>query len=314
MAASLQGSRILVSGDHLNRGDPSCLEKLREAHRARIRPRCLCVDGGVEMYISHVGDEYIVKRMPGTARRHARGCDRFDMLAEAYRPLPENSASSADPSTAVGHVDIRLAFRLDLATVAEHRIGSAGGHPSDHHTTAGLTLRGLLHFLWMEAELSRWSSNFEGKRNWGTVYRRLRGAAANKRVEGDPLLSRLLIPFPFVPAHREHIWKSTRELLAGLRSHPGRAALLIAEVKRLAVQSGEFQAIFKHLPFLRFEVERAMLSELQHAIRIGSPLERSAHGPRLIAIATFCVDQANSPRILKLDISKFDERWLPLPS
>nr|WP_246263738.1 DUF1173 family protein [Chelativorans multitrophicus] len=43
---------------------PDLQVALSDAHRKRVRPLCLCRGGGLSMYIAHVGDQYIVKRMP----------------------------------------------------------------------------------------------------------------------------------------------------------------------------------------------------------------------------------------------------------
>ena len=43
---------------------------LLDAHTHRVRPLCLCVDGGVPMYVARIGDRFIVKRMPDTGTVH----------------------------------------------------------------------------------------------------------------------------------------------------------------------------------------------------------------------------------------------------
>ena len=45
-----------------------------------------------------------------------------------------------------------------------------------------LSLRGLLYFLWHEAELTRWHPGFTGKRTWSVVRSHLLSAARNMTV------------------------------------------------------------------------------------------------------------------------------------
>ena len=47
----------------------------------------------------------------------------------------------------------------------------AAGADSDSVASSGtkLSLRGLLHYLWDQGELTRWQPGFAGKRTWSTV-------------------------------------------------------------------------------------------------------------------------------------------------
>jgi len=49
---------------------PDLQDALADAYRKRIRPLCLCKEGGLAMYIAQVGEQYIVKRMPMTGGGH----------------------------------------------------------------------------------------------------------------------------------------------------------------------------------------------------------------------------------------------------
>lgn len=51
---------------------------LADAYRKRIRPLCLCKDGGVSMYIAQVGEQYVVKRMPMSGGGHDPACSSYE--------------------------------------------------------------------------------------------------------------------------------------------------------------------------------------------------------------------------------------------
>ena len=101
-----------------------------------------------------------------------------------------------------------------------------------------LSLRGLLHYLWDQAELTRWHPGFAGKRSWGAVRKHLLLAAENKIARGDSLRSRLFIPEVFSVEHRDAInarrmaqWSQA----VAVPGKPQQLMLLIAEIGRAHV-------------------------------------------------------------------------------
>lgn len=64
--------RYLINGREFLAHDPALQEALARVYGTPVRPRCLCVHGGVEMYVSKF-DEFVIKRMPETGgRSHLR--------------------------------------------------------------------------------------------------------------------------------------------------------------------------------------------------------------------------------------------------
>lgn len=56
-----------------------------------------------------------------------------------------------------------------------------------------LTIKALLHFLYEEAALNRWSPKMEGKRNWYVIRKYLLSAADNKVTKKLPLAKSIFI-------------------------------------------------------------------------------------------------------------------------
>jgi hypothetical protein len=186
----------------LSSADERLADALATAHAKRRRPKCLCLMQGIEMYVARLGEGFIVKRMPGTGSRHAPDCP-------SYEPPPESSglgqvlgtAIKEDPAT--GETALRLGF--SMSKLGGRTTMPAPGSPSDSVDSDGskLSLRGLLHYLWDQAELTRWQPGFAGKRNWGTVRKHLLLAAENKVARGEALRCRLYIPKPFSIEQRD---------------------------------------------------------------------------------------------------------------
>jgi hypothetical protein len=169
----------LFGGSRLSSEDEAFADALAAAHADRQRPKCLCLVQGIEMYVARLGEGFIVKRMPGTGSRHAPDC-------LSYEPPPDASglgqvlgtAIKEDPATG----ETALRFGFSMSKLGGRATIPAPGSPSDSVASDGskLSLRGLLHYLWDQAELTRWQPGFAGKRSWGTVRKHLLLAAENK--------------------------------------------------------------------------------------------------------------------------------------
>ena len=62
---TLELTRYIIKGRTYPAADPGLQDALAHVYGSPERPRCLCVSGGIEMYIARHA-EYIVKRMPDT--------------------------------------------------------------------------------------------------------------------------------------------------------------------------------------------------------------------------------------------------------
>ena len=70
-------AKYFIRGVTLLATDPGLQEALSKVYETSERPRCMCVRGGVEMYIAKHG-EYVIKRMPGTGDMHHPTCQSFE--------------------------------------------------------------------------------------------------------------------------------------------------------------------------------------------------------------------------------------------
>ena len=76
--------QMTVADTVFSDGAPGIEALLGAAYTAKQRPRCLCTEAGIPMYIAHVGERLIVKRMPNTGHLHA---PRVPVLRAAGRAV-----------------------------------------------------------------------------------------------------------------------------------------------------------------------------------------------------------------------------------
>ncbi|MCW5660109.1 MAG: DUF1173 domain-containing protein [Burkholderiaceae bacterium] len=285
-----------------------------EAHATHRRPRCLCLVEGVEMYVARLGDGYIVKRMPNTGSLHAPDCP-------SYEPPPEvsglgqvlGSAITEDPAT--GETTLKLDFAM--SKIAGRSTMPTAGAESDSVASSGtkLSLRGLLHYLWDQAELTRWQPGFAGKRSWSTVRRHLLQAAENKITRGDSLRSRLYVPEVFSVEQRDAINARRLAQWSQAIAAPGRPQhlmLLIAEVKEIAPARYGFKAVVRHMPDQAFAIDEPLYRRLGRRFESELALWGAAEDIHMVMISTFSVGASGIPTIIELSLMAVTRQWLPV--
>jgi Protein of unknown function (DUF1173) len=289
-------------------------DALAAAHAVRQRPKCLCLVQGIEMYVARLGEGFIVKRMPGTGSRHAPDC-------ASYEPPPEASglgqvlgtAIKEDPAT--GETALRLGF--SMSKLGGRTTMPAPGSPSDSVASDGskLSLRGLLHYLWDQAELTRWQPGFAGKRSWGTVRKHLLLATENKVARGEALRSRLYIPEPFSIEQRDALNARRIAQWGHAVATPGKPQhlmLLIGEVKEIVPARYGFKAVIKHVPDQAFALDEQLYRRLGRRFDSELALWASADTVHMVVIATFGVSEAGIPAIGEMSLMPVTPQWLPI--
>jgi Protein of unknown function (DUF1173) len=313
-----------VNGQRLSADEPNFASAIATAHARHLRPRCLCKQNGghdsqegIEMYIARLAFPnagWIVKRMPNTGHHHAPAC-------LSYEPPPELSglgqvlgtAIKEDPAT--GETTLKLDF--SMSKLAGRSAMPSSVEQSDSVATSGtkLTLRGLLHYLWDQAELTRWQPGFAGKRTWGTVRKHLLMAAENKIARGDPLRARLYIPEMFAVDQRDAI--NARRVAQwppaiAATGKPQPLMLLIAEVKEIVPARYGYKAVVKHVPDQAFALDEQLYRRLGRRFESELALWTAADDVHMIIIATFSVTAAGIPTLAELSLMPVTRQWLPV--
>lgn len=295
--------------------DARLFDALETAHKERGRPLCLCMAGGVQMYVARLGPVFSLKRMPGTGSLHSPDCASYEPPAELSR-LGQvfGTAITEDPQS--GITSMKLGFETSKRGARSNpsRPDESDRDGSAVNEGSRLTLRGLLHYLWDQAELTRWQPAFAGRRTWATVRRLLLIAAKGKIARGRALLDRLYVPEVFSVRRREEIaarqmaqW--TNAMQTGKRDRP--LMVMIGEVKEITRARFGAKAVVKHVPDQAF-----MLSDQMYQ-NAGQRFERElslwgAGNLHMVMIATFGVSGAGVPTIEELSLMAVNAQWIPV--
>lgn len=303
-----------IGGRRFEIGTRGFAEAVADSHAAHQRPRCMCLVEGIEMYVARLGDGYIVKRMPDSGSHHAPGCPSYEPPAESSG-LGQvlGSAITEDPAT--GETTLKLDF--SMSKIAGRTAMPTAGGDRDSVASRGtkLSLRGLLHYLWDQAELSRWQPGFAGRRTWSTVRKHLLQAAENKIARGDSLRTRLYIPEAFSFDQRDAINARRVAQWSHAIAAPGKPQhlmLLIAEVKEILPARYGFKAVVKHVPDQAFALEELLYRRLGRRFDSALALWGAAVDIHMVMIATFSVAPTGIPTIVELSLMPVTRHWLPV--
>lgn len=308
--------RLEIGGKVVREDSPHLQDILRAAYQNRQRPMCLCKSPGVPTYIARVGVQYLIKRMPLTGDAHDTSCPSHEAV-DSYQADgdPANSAIRIDPEN--GTAMLRLGFSLSRAgprAVSEgdqHEAGSVAGDAGK------LSLIGLLHYLWHEAELTSWTSRWSGKRHWPVLRWHLLEAARQMTVRGKPLTERLFIPEPFRTTAKAAIERRRTAALATIRPQAGRPAqlmLLIGEVKSFDAARNGRRLVAKHMPGFEFLLDEAMHRRLRKRFAIELDLWEADPASHLITIATFSLKPSGLAAVEEIALMLVAENWVPCRS
>lgn len=310
-------SVIQLDGRLFQRGSEALRALLPQAHAAQARPLCMCLGpdrGGVAMYVARAGDGFVVKRMPNTGRDHAPDC-------EVYEPPPELSGLGAvvggaikeDPQS--GQTVLRLDF--SMRRLGGRSAPPAGGEPGG--AVAGeeskLTLRALLHHLWEEAQLNRWSPAMEGKRTWFVVQRELQAVVGHTKTARGALSDQVYIPESFkaeradeIAARREAHLAPAKAAGTGARS----LMLLLAEVKEIVPSRYGFKIVAKQVPDRHFMMDGGFHKRLAKRFEHELALWGAHDDLRLIVLGTFSLGDTGVARVEEVTLMLANQHWVPL--
>lgn len=308
-----------IGGQRWVKDAPGFAEAIEDAHAARQRPRCLCVPEGVEMYVARLAGShggYIVKRMPDTGYRHTPDCQSYEPPADVSG-LGQMLGSAINEDPATGQTSLRLGFSLTKMPGRSQTPLAGGGSESVSTDGTKLSLRGLLHYLWDQAELTKWHPGFAGKRTWGTVRRQLLSASEDKFTRGDSLRSRLYIPETFFVDQRDAVnARRSAQWLQAL-SAPGKPQcllLLIGEVKEIVPARFGFKAVLKHVPDQAFALEQQLYRRMGRRFETELALWSASDQIHMVIIATFSVAGTGVPVVAELSLMPVTQHWLPVES
>jgi hypothetical protein len=295
---------------------PHLRSALADAYQKRIRPHCLCKEGGLPMYIARIGDQYLVKRMPLSGGGHDPNCPSYEAPDElSGLGVLTDSAIQVDPES--GMSALKVSF--SLTKIGTRAAPNPGANATD--TIVGdakkLSLRSLLHYLWQQAELTAWTSRWAGKRHWWNIRWHLTEAAGQMTVKGGPLSEILFVPEPFRAADKGAIEQRRTAALAPAippKSGPRKLMIVVGEVKDFAPARSGHRLIVKHLPDFPLMLEEGLYKRLKARFENELALWGADEASHLIAIATFGLTPVGLAVVEDMALMVVAENWVPYES
>jgi Protein of unknown function (DUF1173) len=302
MTKYLFGSHVYASEDE------SWQRVLQKAHVAKIRPSCQCLrlDASPQLYIAMARGQYMIKRMPYTGPQHAPHCEHYEPPPE-LSGLGQVNCSAIREELETGTTTLALDFALTKGRSRSLGTATEVEHESVRSDGTKLTMRGLLHYLFDDAGLTRWTPAMDGKRSWFIVRRELLAAACSKKTKGQHLPDLLYIPENFALERQDEIKARQLDALSALSGATAARMLLIGEVKILEDARFGKALIIKHMPDLKLMVTDDMARHLTtrftqqlqlwgqlettHLVVLGT-LSRSAQG--VYSLESACLMNVNS--------------------
>ncbi|TQI65265.1 uncharacterized protein DUF1173 [Bosea sp. AK1] len=308
--------RFEIGGSTLGEDDPALPAAIARAYRDRIRPTCLCRDPGIAMYVAAMGDQYVVKRMPLSGGQHDPACDSYEPPVDlsGLGPLM-GSAIRLDPAS--GMAALRLEFSLTRTGSRAAPMPGVAEATSVKSEARRLSLRGLLHLLWNESGLTKWTSAWAGKRDWWTIRYHLIEAAKTMLAKGAPLGEVLLIPEPFRAENKDAIEQRRAAALSVIQAQktgPRKLMVLVGEIKEFQEARGGHRLVVKHMPGFPFLLDDRTWQRVQARFEAEVALWSANDASHLIAIATFGLNAAGIAIVEEIALMVVAENWIPYES
>lgn len=285
---------------------------LKRAYYTKIRPLCPCREPPTTMYIAKVNGHYIVKRMPNTGNDQDLECKSYE-IPSGLSGLGQVMGSAINENVEDGLTTLRFDFSLSKG--ASKAIPSGKVEEKNSVKTDGkkLGLRGLLHYLWEQAEFNKWSPGMAGKRNWFVIRKYLYEAAKDKLVKNLSLDSLLFIPEIFDLDHKAGINKRRKIDLKHLhetdKSQP--FMLVEGEVKDIVTARFGHKMVLKHMPdfpiLLNDDIYNRMLKRFAVELELWAAND---HG-HLLVIGTFSLNASGIAIFQEIALMTVTQIWIP---
>jgi len=307
---------LYLFGSHTYAIDDAAWQQiLRKAYAAKLRPVCRCVvgAGAPALYIAMVRGSYVLKRLPFSGPLHGSHCAHYEPPPELSGLGQVNGSAIREDVDAEG-TTLALDFALTKGRSRTHPTGSDVEHESVRADGTKLTMRALLHYLYDQAGLSRWSPAMEGRRSWYIVRREILAGAVSKKTKGKPLSEVLYIPESFSVERAGEIRARQLEALTPLSATPDARMILIGEVKGLEDARYGKALVIKHMPDVRLmmatDLARRLETRFGHQLQLWSQLDTT----RLLILCTISRSPLGVYAVEAACVMNVNRQWIPFDS
>src|ERR1700686_4961025 len=135
--------RFSIKGRTYTSCDPALQDALARVYDGPERPRCMCLHGGIEMYVAK-HRLYVVKRMPDTGHQHQATCASYEpeLGQSGLGELMGESIIEHPPESIELCVDFPLA-RMPGKTIVRGLAQEPAEISAPRHR---MSLRAVMHF------------------------------------------------------------------------------------------------------------------------------------------------------------------------
>lgn len=265
------------------------------------RPLCLCVPGGVPMYVARHGEDRLVKRMPRSGYQHAPWCPHHGPPAQRRTGSPTVDAPGGAPPS-----------KVPAAGSTPGPEGSGQDHAADARR---VRLLALLHELWTRAELTRWHPGFAGKRHWGIVRRHVLHAARLIRTPAGAVLRRLYVPEVFNVERADRIRERREARWRWIEREDGNtlpSMIVIGELKALRPGHRVARAWLKHVPDCPFVLRGSVLGRIEEGFDAELAMWGRHGDLHMVCIAAVARDRTGVATVVDIELMLCSPEWIPL--
>jgi Protein of unknown function (DUF1173) len=300
-------------GEHVySSADENWQRVLQKARAAKLRPVCLCRAQGEKpaLYVALFRGEHILKRLPYSGPLHAPHCAHYEPPPE-LSGLGQVTGSAIRETMETESTALALDFALNKGRSRQVGVATEIEHESVRSDGTKLTMRGLLHYLFDEAGLTRWTPAMAGKRSWFVVRRELLKGASAKTTKGLSLPEVLFIPESFVLKDEADIKLRQIDALARLSSSATARMIVIGEVKAIEEARYGKCLVVKHLPELKLmmndDLHKHLLSRFEQQLQLWAQLDTS----HLLTLSTVSRSAQGVYSLEAICLMNVNEHWIP---
>lgn len=311
----MEEQRFFIKGRTYSATDSQLQDALARIYETPERPRCLCVQGGVEMYVAK-HRLFVIKRMPDMGSKHHPTCTSYEpeMHQSGLGELMGESVIEHSPE----FVELRVDF--PFARVPGRAI-PRGEKQKPSEVSAPrrrMSLRAVMHFLFERAGMNRWYPAMNGKRNQGVLHKYLTEAAEDVMTKGFRLSERLYVPEPFCEATKLQVAERRRSKLAVLQSPADdkefKMALVLGEFKSSEATVSGRKVWVKHMPDAPLLINARAWERIERVY--GNLFEaRDAdtdHKPRIVMCALIYAKREHTYQIDTASFMLTTDHWIPI--
>ena len=289
---------------------------LAKAYAQKTQVLCECRKGtDLPLYISHRNDRYVLARWPGSGARHATACDHYE-APDYLTGMGQVRGSAILDDEASGETALKLGFPLSRGSARLAPAALTNDKPTVKSSGQKLSMRGLLHVLWDQAELTHWHPRMAGKRSWFVVRGALLKSAASCRAKQEALAHVLFVPESFKLEEKDDIRARRRAALERVYRSRDEMMVVVGEIKEIVSAHGAERIVLRHVGDMPFVMDPDMARRFHKRFAGELALWQAQHGGKaeqdhLVMAGSFARRREGTFDLIEVALMPVTSEWLP---